>query len=152
MRQFRDGKFVSADTLKFKWLGAACLCLGGQIGCRGRIVIEVEKLLSVLDESDNPEVQTETYSYHVSIQSSASLFRYDNSRQHTGHPDAHHKHIFAYGGHEQLPDSPVWIGAEKWPHLGDVIAEAQGWFWEHYETLDNRDDYAGNLRSGWGMS
>jgi hypothetical protein len=153
MRQFRDDRFVGADTLKFKWLGPAVLYLGGQIGWLGRIVIDVEKFLDVLDPpgTPNPSIQTDIYSYHVGVQSRASLFRYDNSHQHDGHPDPHHRHAFVWAGHKQLPDSPVWVGASNWPTLGDVIAETQAWYWDHYETLQDRDDFPSELRSGWGM-
>ena len=152
IRQFRDDGFVGADTLSLELFAPSTIFLGGQIGCLGRIVIGVEKLLSVLDSSDNPNVQTETYSYHVGVKPIASLFRYDNSHQHVGHPDPHHRHAFVWSGHEQRPDSPTWIGADNWPTLGDVIAESRAWYWEHYEGLQNRDDFPDDLRAGWGMS
>jgi hypothetical protein len=72
------------------------------------------------------------YTYHAGIEGSASrsIFRYDNAHTYVreGHPDTHHKHTFDHSTWtEKAP--PEWIGEERWPHLGDVLAELRQW-WE----------------------
>jgi hypothetical protein len=81
------------------------------------------------------------------------IFRYDNFHTdwlYPGHQDEHHKHLFDWKVGEQMEDSPIWIGAEKWPTLSDVINEAGDWYDAHYHELDYPNDFVpiAELRTG----
>lgn len=90
----------------------------------------------------DPHVQTVEYSYNVSVYNRGNVFRYDNQhadRLHDDHSDEHHKHIFDWETGGQL--SIIWIGADKWPTLGDVVQEARDWHSDHFDELPNRNGF-----------
>ncbi len=87
-------------------------------------------------------VQTVTYSYNVSIRNQSNIFRYDNLHRFRGHPDNHHKHLYDWQTGEQLAESPEPVGVEGWPSLTDVILEAQKWYGDTYDDLENPDAFA----------
>lgn len=151
MNQFRRD-FVGADTLGIVPLGHV-LILSGEIGCKGGIVVRVEKELEYVDAPDGemPSVQTVMYCYNVSVQGVGNVFRYDNQHPEylrPGHSDPHHKHLFNWKTNDELSDSPVWIGAANWPTLGQVIHEVVDWHAQNYSDLDNPDGYPASLQSG----
>lgn len=115
----------------------------GEIGCLGGIVIRVEKRLIVVEgEGVDVAVQTQWYSYNVSIRNGHNIFRYDNQHDDASfrdHPDPHHKHVFDWrtGDEEEIQ----WVGAQGWPNLGEVIEEVYEWYWANKEALPHADQY-----------
>lgn len=144
VNQFRSRGFVDRDTIDFYPLSAGWLQVLGEIACLGRIIIQVDKILqAIVIPSDDPEVQTMRYSYNVSVHGQGTKFRYDNAKHHlrgVGHHDEHHRHDFDDHGRE-LAGSPTWIGADRWPHLGDVITEAEQWYYDHRTRLHLPEEY-----------
>jgi hypothetical protein len=154
MQQFRDISFVSTDTLQFISLSPAYY-LEGKIYCLGQIVITVDKGFGIesLLSHDDPIIRTKWYSYNVSIQGIGNIFRYDNQDKdyfRPGHRDEHHKHTFMCLNSEsniiqatcEDVNSPIWVGHQNWPTLGDVIQEAHDWYWDNYNYLPNPLSYA----------
>lgn len=142
--QFKDRDFVGKENLCFT-PSAQGIFLEGEIGCLGNIVIAVEKFLEILDGDRNDAmVQTLWYSYNVFIRGQYNLFRYDNQDDdflRPGHQDEHHKHCFDWRTGEEVVGSPIWMGVDKWPTLGQVIAEVEDWYWEHREDIADPDGY-----------
>lgn len=65
MEQFRRAGFIGADTLQLNRYGRDFL-LEGEIGCEGRIVVGVWKILECVSMPSRPvEVQTLVYAYNV---------------------------------------------------------------------------------------
>lgn len=146
MEQLRASGFVGADTLSFEELpGAAGIFLSGEIACKGCIVISVEKFLAVLNgEGAAALVQTEMYSYNAFVRGWHNILRFDNQHPHAlypGHKDEHHRHDFDWQTGEEFPDSPQWIGVEKWPTLSEVIREVEEWYWKNRANLPDADAY-----------
>lgn len=129
MKQFIDKGFIRKHTVHLLETGHSYAIMG-EIACSGRLIISVHKVLCIVDGSNprNPIVETTHYSYCVRLHGKHPLFRYDNANHWSTHPDWHHRHSFDLETGEEEPDSPKWIGAEKWLVLGDVIAEAQQFF------------------------
>jgi hypothetical protein len=151
MRRYLEAAdFVHEDTTDFtsapedEYVTAGIL-LAGEIGCRGRIVIAVRKFLEIVEPSDGDAVvETRIYRYNVSIRGSGNIFRYDNGHPHTLYPDhhdPHHKHLFDWQTGEELPDSPVWVGRDRWPHLSGVIDEARDWYLSNRSALPDPDAF-----------
>ncbi len=144
LEQFRTEGFVNGDTLAFLDFGPF-LELAGEIGCAGRIVVKVWKRLEYSGEGDIPFVRTVRYSYHVSVQHAGSLFRYDDAHPYPGHADAHHRHQYGWPNPGQVDGSPAWVGAARWPTLGEVIREAADWRAANRDRLDHPDDFPTTL-------
>lgn len=145
-RFYREG-FIADDTLDLTPLGSI-LSLEGEVGCLGRIVIRVEKVLEFVDASDH--IQTRYYAYNASVQGVGNIFRYDNQHpeaMYEGHRDPHHKHLFNFLTNEEESDSPIWVGAEKWPTLGQVIEELRDWHSRHYGELPFPDQFPSHLQN-----
>lgn len=154
MQQYRDGGFVGEDSLRFVDCHSVLL-LQGEIACRGLIVITVTKLIDYVTDDADPLVQMEMYSYNVSVRGQGLAFRYDNQHPdelYPGHLDPHHRHTFDFTTNQELPDSPEWLGAEKWPTLGDVIGEAWDWHGQHYALLNHPGDFVPRDQLGDGLS
>lgn len=144
MEALRRAGFVGDDTLSFDLRGSGReIVLAGEIACLGRIVVDVFKVLEVLGRGQGADamVQTLFYSYNVFLQSGNNILRYDNLHPRKDHPDDHHKHAYDWESGEQLPGSPAWIGAGKWPTLGEVLREAQAWYYEHREWLEGAEEF-----------
>ena len=65
MQHLYSGGFVCADTLTWT-ASAGALTLIGEVGCKGNIVIDVWKLLALLDtagKTDDLEVEVQTVRY-----------------------------------------------------------------------------------------
>lgn len=148
LNQFRRSEFIGGDSLELTDLHTL-LRMEGEIGCRGKIVIHVDKILEFTDD-EGKFVQTRYYAYNVLIRGRGNLFRYDNQHEemlYPGHPDPHHKHEYDLETLSELPDSPIWIGSENWPTLGEVIAEAQAWHADNYAILDDPEAYPQKLQN-----
>jgi hypothetical protein len=142
MAALRRGGFVGDDTLSVEPRAEGEIVLAGEIACLGRIVVDVFKVLEVLEgEGADAMVQTLFYSYNVFLRGGNNILRYDNLHPRKDHPDDHHKHTYSWKTGEQLPGSPVWIGAEKWPTLGEVLREVQSWYYEHREQLERAEEF-----------
>jgi hypothetical protein len=125
--------------------GADEIVIKGRIRCKNDLFIDVETTLAVRVVRSQKQVLTLRYKYHAGIEGShaRSIFRYDNSHSYVreGHPDSHHKHRFNHTTWREVTPAE-WIGANRWPHLSDVIAELRQW-WEtkgQYLDLGNGDD------------
>lgn len=143
MQNLRRSGFVGGDTLSARPVPASrpsrrTFILEGEIGCSGKIIVSVKKTLEATDteKTSDPLVRTVKYCYVARIEGGRQLFRYDNADHH-GFADPHHKHVYADTG-EERPDSPVWIGAEKWPQVSDVVREA------HLLYVSNFDRWSSN--------
>ena len=144
MYRFKQSHFVDDNTLIIGTRESG-LWLYGEIACRGQIIIYVDKVLSVL-QKEPCLVQTTNYSYNVSLQGKCNIFRYDNMDDYhylsrDNHSDTHHKHLFDYKALKEHDDSPIWIGEDGWPTLGEVIQEAENWYWKHKSHLSHPEKY-----------
>lgn len=131
-RRLRDFEhFIVSDQLQ-AILTTDSVEWDGVLHCADSIEIHVSKRRAVRRQGGRLMVRTTEYKYHV-LQRSASqtrnLFRYDNIGHHGG-PGYHHRHGFADDGAEIGP--PQDVGAEGWPTLGEVIAEACRWWEERH--------------------
>ena len=143
MEHFYSSGFVCSDTLTWEAVPGA-LRLFGEIGCKGNIVISVEKLIALVDPDGDPEdlnvgVQTVRYAYNALIRSHENLLRHDNAHPHPGHPDNHHWHEFDWKTGEELAGFPKWCGVDGWPTLGDFIQQVEAWYWQHRDELPEPD-------------
>jgi hypothetical protein len=149
MESFRRSGFVGPDTVELIPIQKR-LFVAGQIGCKGRIVIGVVKELEYIGApyDPNPYVQTIMYAYNVSVHGVGNVFRYDNQHTYRGHQDEHHRHSFDWKTNNEHPGSPEWMGADRWPTLGEVIEEAMGWHAENYGELRDPEGFPEELRRG----
>jgi len=145
MEQLRASGFVGPDDLSFVEVPGAGFFLVGEVACKGRIVVSVEKFLTLLEgEGVAAMVQTEWYSYNAFVRGWHNILRYDNQHPHElypGHLDEHHRHTFDWQTGEERSDSPAWIGAEKWPTLSEAIREVQAWYWDHRQELPDPEEF-----------
>lgn len=142
LANFRDSGFVYENTLDFNQEGS--IIIGrGEISCLGEIVIDVYKMLSIYDLNYR-FVQTSKYSYNVFVRGYGNIFRYDNLDPpwRPNHQDSHHKHIFDWRTGTEMGGSPLWIGREKWPTLGQVLQETRDWYWENLHTLPSANSFS----------
>ncbi|MEH2325881.1 MAG: hypothetical protein V7K32_20435 [Nostoc sp.] len=151
INQFRDSHFIHDHTLKFSpWRrfddvsgkNVPQIRLNGEIGCRGKILIRVDKFLDVLSNSDDSLViQTISYAYNASVQGFGNIFRYDNLDDYFvvnfGHLDSHHKHNFNWRINQQKWEELTWVGYENWPTLGQFVSELEQWYWDNRDELAN---------------
>jgi hypothetical protein len=149
LNQFKSTGLVGDDTLDLYAFGGDLL-MQGEIACIGMIVVGVWKILEYTSPQGAPaEVQTLAYSYNVSIRGMGNLFRYDNQHAdwlHYGHRDEHHKHVFNFETGDELADSPLWIGADRWPTLGQVLEEIRDWYGHNRERLRDQYGFAADLQ------
>lgn len=146
------GDFVGDDKTRFRdarqdEYRTPGVVLQGGIACLGNLVLTVNKFLEILSDpdDDDPMVETRFYKYNLSVRGYDTVFRYDNEHPwflHPGHNDPHHKHWFDWrAGRELRPLSPVWIGADGWPHLHKVIEEAREWYYMNRHLLPEPDAF-----------
>jgi hypothetical protein len=141
MESLRAAGFVDRDTIVIHRYPKVLRMLG-QIGCKGNIVVTVEKLLEITSDGEGPLIQTVRYSSHAQIRNGHNILRYDNQHTYPGHQDEHHKHTFALWTGDEQESSPAWIGRANWPTLGDVLRELMDWHSHHYDDLANPDVFA----------
>lgn len=135
IESFVQRGFIGENTLRFE-PDLYEIILLGEIACRGQIVITVNKSIEIIEGSgENALIQTWLYEYNVSIRNYGNVFRYDNSHSRLGHLDNHHKHEFDWRIKETGEGKVTWIGEDQWPTLGDVIEEAEKWYWNNYIEL-----------------
>ena len=109
----------------------------GELYLRERALkLTVTKALKFLDEHPaDPLVQTEWYSYNVSIVGHGNVFRYCSPHEDDGapHHEHHHRHQYDPFGPNSRDNEVTIIDGGDWPLLSEVIEEADEWF------LANRD-------------
>lgn len=125
------------DSLIMASLGTAThgephLTLSGTLACMGNIVVEVEKLLRVVEGSGaSAMVQTIEYRYHARIPSLGNILRYESPH---GHRPYHHVHRYdVFSGDREGTVEDV---AGDWPTLGDELGELRDWCYENYSRLE----------------
>lgn len=131
LEQFYQEGFVCCDTLSFEDFGEF-VELKGEIGCIGGIIISVCKVIEYVDEE---HVQTCSYAYNVRKLNKGTWFRYDDAHAHEGHSDEHHKDV--YDPETGVKELSEWVGENDWPHLSDVIREAQEFAYKNKHLLDD---------------
>lgn len=152
IESFVDTGFVTDSTVAFVPLGRNLAFLAGEIGCCGKLVLTVFKRLGYVDEDPehhNPLIQCRHYAYNLHLEGGGNIFRYDNQHVHGSHPDEHHCHHFAWPSFEELPNSPVWVGADGWPHIGTILEDARRWHENHNTVLQYPWFGPAVLRSGF---
>ena len=151
MGQLRASQFVGADNLQ--WIAQpSLLVLIGDIGCLGNIGITVEKYLAIVTPDATPDdvlagdhdivVQTIGYAYHAQVRSHGMILRYDNNHPWPQHADDHHVHRGDWRDATDNVGRVEWVGADRWPTLGDVIREIETWYYEQHRDLPEPDAYA----------
>lgn len=156
MVQLRATTFVGADTLRLIAQPSLILMVG-DIGCLGNIRITVEKYLAIQTPEATPsdviegrdhdiEVQTIVYVYHASVCDHGAILRYDNNHPWPKHADEHHAHRFDWRNRDDDSGRVEWIGAERWPSLGDVVREVCDWYYVNRDELPAPDTYATPLQ------
>jgi Family of unknown function (DUF6516) len=144
MAQAVESGFVREHTLIFERL-EGFYTLRGEIACRGNIVVTVNKIIEILEsDSDDDLVQTSEYSYNASVRGEKSFLRNDNApheRPYEGHGDPHHRHELNWRTEENLRGSPVWVGEQGWPTLGQFLDAVYAWYCDHREELPDPDAF-----------
>ena len=151
MVQLRSTTFVGADSLRLIAQPSLILMVG-DIGCLGNIRVTVEKYLAivtpkatpseVLDGDHDIAVQTIAYAYHASIADYGAILRYDNNHPWPRHADNHHVHRCDWRDRDDDSGRVEWIGADRWPTLGDVVREVMDWYFVNRDELPEPDAYA----------
>lgn len=135
MEHHRLGGFVLQDGVVFAAFGDNYIIGSGVIECQGPIIIEVEKLIEIVDD-DGPMVQTVQYNYNALLRGVGNILRYDSP--HPTHNQYHHVHRYRVldgdteGRIERTDDE------DKRPTLGDVIAELREWYDAEYDAIRRR--------------
>jgi len=158
VRKWEAVGFITDEALVFAPCEGGFVC-AGFLCCVGGLVIRVEKRLEVQGGTGtNPVVQTLDYAYNVSLQGSGVIFRYDNS--HGPPPDYpkddpvqqretwHHRHKMPFPPGAEGKGTVDWNVV--WPHLSDVIQEANDWYEEHGEPLGLVGQFADMDTCDWG--
>ncbi|MEL7352759.1 MAG: hypothetical protein ABG776_12530 [Cyanobacteria bacterium J06555_13] len=135
--QLRSDKFVGPDSIEIE-PGSGELVMRGEIGCKGGILIDVEKTLAIISGwGDEALVETVRYKYNVSLRGLSNILRYDNQDEdfsfRKNHADRHHKHVFDW--RTGIQQRVEWVGADNWPKLNQVIEEMREWYGEHMHEL-----------------
>ena len=148
LQHFCDDGVITELDLKEEWYWPKekwqlpFLNIYGRVCLRGGLVLDVDKVLRITDVAGQYYIQTSAYSYNLSLKE-GNVFRYDNSHAHGEHVTPHHFHRFDPPGTETA-GSPFEIG-NNWPTLGEVIQQADLYYWEHiypkqiehrYEPID----------------
>jgi hypothetical protein len=145
MNQYHASGFIGNNTLEFGVLKTGVIELKGEIACLGNILITVHKTLIApggMSRNKSDYVQTKTYVYNAAVRNCGNILRYDNVHIHSGHSDAHHKHEYDWRRDlERKPYSPICVGIDGWPNLGEVIHEIREWYSDHAEDLPKRDSF-----------
>lgn len=125
---------------------------GGHLGLRGGVAVSFEKVLAV--HPSTLDVRVVSYSYSCHVRGMGNVFRYDNSHGRTRDDDDpsnqlvtwHHQHVWPEPSKDERKAKRVWIGdpdwgksgqfpANDWPHLDEVVWEAENWRQAHSGRL-----------------
>lgn len=137
--QFVSRGFIALNELVIEAYGNQHLTITGSLHCLGGIIIDVAKILQIVDEQGGEaRVKTVWYRYHAKIQGVGNVLRYDSPHAHRNFDHVHRFDVFGDGS-ETVEES-------NWPHLGDVVQQMEDFYWEHYEKLPARTDTSGRIR------
>ncbi len=140
LNKFESENWIASHTINLVKAGDSVLYIAGQIALQGPLVLSVRKLLSYTppDQAGRRCCETLSYSYNAFIPGHHTLLRYDTYHPdslHPGHLDKFHVHRFDWVTGDELPDSPEWLGWQKWPRLGDVLQELREWHSDNHAAL-----------------
>lgn len=116
-----------------------------------RLKLRVAKVLEVVDAADpeDPLVQTISYSCNVSVVGFSNVLRYCSP--HDDDVAEHHlqHHLHQYDPFGPTPDrySVTLITDGDWPSLGDVIQEADAWYWANLDAFGAASPALTDLRT-----
>lgn len=119
--------------------------LDAEFRCKGGIIVEARKLARVVQKDpEDPVVETEWYSYNVSLQGFGPVVRYDSpflpdrEGHHGDHHRHHHVHRYDLLAGDREGRVEIIEDGEDVPHLGDVIREAEEWYYANRPELERR--------------
>lgn len=152
VRRFEDDGLVEEDGLEFVPAAEGRYLFQGYILLRDRrLKVTVTKLLETVGSGnpDDPMVQTVAYSYNVSIIGHGNVFRYcsphDENDDPIDHHRQHHRHQYDPLGSDRLRSTVSLITDGDWPTLGQVVQEADAWYLENIQRLDQIVPAAGQI-------
>jgi hypothetical protein len=124
--------FVVHDGVEFAAFGKGYYILVGPVVCVGEIVLEVKKILAVVDGKGADErVETVWYSYNAKLAGRGNILRYDSA---AGHRPSDHVHRFdVLNGDDE--GSVEDIPPREWPTIGKVLDELEEWYRANFERL-----------------
>lgn len=106
----------------------------------GVMKLTVAKRLEIVDGTEPADavVQTASYSYNVSIVGFGNVFRYCSPHEDDGpvHHHQHHRHQYDPFGARPDDYHVTLITDGDWPTLGDVVQEADTWYWQHKDAVE----------------
>lgn len=113
--QFVSRGFIALNELVIEAYGNQHLTITGSLHCLGGIIIDVAKILQIVDEQGGEaRVKTVWYRYHAKIQGVGNVLRYDSPHAHRNFDHVHRFDVFGDGS-ETVEES-------NWPHLGRCCA------------------------------
>lgn len=137
MHRLASEGFVLSDGVTLTPFGDGLFLMSGDIECAGDIVVEVTKLLQVVDGHGTAvRVRTASYSYNAHLRGRGNILRYDSphSDQHRPKHHVHRYDVLAGDRDGTVTD----IGDDDWPTLGEVLEELREWYFANAERI-NRD-------------
>ena len=138
MGQYIYKGFVDEDRVTYGFGANGLFFFNGEIFLRARTLrVDVSKSLEVGEGAD-PLVQTINYSYNVSIAGRRNVFRYCSPHDPDGtdHHVQHHRHQYDPFGPDPSRETIRLITDGDWPVLGQVIEEAESWYWDNHDHLE----------------
>lgn len=73
------------------------------------------------------------YSYNVALEGVGNIFRYDSP--HKDHRPHHHVHRYDVMSGDRRGRVEMIFDESARPTLGEVLLEAESWYYEHYDAL-----------------
>lgn len=117
--------FVLRDEVKWTRLDNSFV-FRGRIECQGGILIDVKKLVVILDhDGADLIVQTRSYTYNATLGGrNWTIVRYDSPHPHFPY---HHVHRFKTG----VQMSRDILSEEERPTLSEVVRELEMWYYDN---------------------
>jgi hypothetical protein len=110
----------------------------GPVTCIGDIRVEIYERLKLarggwwFQSTSKRRATVVEYSYSVVLNGVGNIFRYDSP--HPDHRPYHHRHNFSPPGVKR--DPPTEIPSEEVPRIGQVLREAEQWYWANRQEGD----------------
>jgi hypothetical protein len=131
-RLLHDGFALSEDLL-FEAVGKRRITQRGSIRCRGDIVLEVDKILTILSgHGANAMVQTTEYHYNAYVQARGNLLRYCSPHPHRPYHHVHHFDFFRTWSETAVFELRT---ERERPTLAQVVDELAALYYEHLEEF-----------------
>jgi hypothetical protein len=132
--QFLREGFVLSEDLRFEEFGAGYISLSGTMLCEGGIVLDVEKLLEVVEgHGPHAMVQTVAYRYQAYVLGRGNILRYEGP--HPTHNQFHHVHRYNTFGDGDDRVEPIETEDAR-PTLSEVLDELREFYYEHIDELN----------------